>query len=505
MRIKTVGWLAAAAMTLTSLTVWSVTPSGGFTERLRGDAQQVGLDAPDVTIDSWKFSDGTTLKVEGRLGHATLAADKDNETYLYLNVNAPADVRGTVSTPVNLAIVIDRSGSMRGKRLDNAIEAARGMVRRLRDGDMVSVITYDTRAETLVNATTIDASSRESIASQLGGITPGGDTCISCALEAGMDALRGRDGMIQRMLLLSDGEATAGVRDVPGFRRIAERARDMGCTISSVGVDVNYNERIMTAIALEANGRHYFVESDSSLPAIFEQELQSLVRTVATNAEMRVELAPGVQLLQVFDRAFRREGNGVVVPMGSFTAADNKTVLAKVRLPRGADGHRAVANVSFTFDDLAAGGKGQCNGALQAKLSADASQLSPLDPLVGGRVGRAETAATLREANQLFAAGKVTAATAKLEKKRAELDNRRRDFAPRAAPTRQVELEEDFDRQLAALDDASSGFATPPPAEPFGSGASAPAGPATVAAPQQTRKGRAQVRHNASEAADLAF
>src|SRR5690606_17839869 len=146
----------------------------------------------------------------------------------------------------------DRSGSMRGKRLDNAIEAARTMVRRLRDGDVVSVITYDTATQTLVPATTIDSTSRQEVVSRIGDITLGGDTCISCGIDEAMSALRGRDGMVKRVLLLSDGEATAGVRDVEGFRRLAARAREMDCAITSIGVDVDYNERIMSALALES-------------------------------------------------------------------------------------------------------------------------------------------------------------------------------------------------------------------------------------------------------------
>ncbi len=501
MRIKTVGWLAAAAMTLTSVTVWSVTPPGGFRDRLEAAATEANITTPEVALDAWKFVDGTTLKVEGRLGHASLAASQDSETYLYLDIDAPADATATRAAPVNLAIVIDRSGSMSGKRLRNAVDAARGMVSRLRDGDMVSVIAYNTRADTLVSPTLISASARDEVARQLESITPNGDTCISCGIEAGMDALRGRDGMIQRMLVLSDGQATAGVRDLDGFRRIAERARDMGCSISSIGVDVDYNERIMSTIALDSNGRHYFVENAGGLPTIFEQELQSLVRTVATNTNVRVDLAPGVELLEVFDRSFRREGQSLVVPMGSFTAAEQKTLLVKVRVPRGSDGGRAVADVRMTFDDLVTGSQGSCGGQLHATLTHDATKVSPLDPLVVGRLSRARTTATLREANSLFSSGDARAARAKLDKARDELVSKRRDVAPKAAPLRQAELEDDFDRQIAAIEGASTGFAEPPPADaPF----AAPGQPATVP-PQATRKGRAQVRRNESEAADLAF
>ena len=263
---------------------------------------------------------------------------------------------------------------------------------------------------------------------------------------------------------------------------------------------------------------------------------------------MRVELMPGVRLLQLFDHSFRRDGNAVIVPMGTFTAADNKTVLAKVVVPRGADGRRAVAHVSFAFKDLVAGNRGRCLGQLDAHLSNDPSEVSELDPLVGGRVHRAETAATLREANSLFVSGKVAAARTRLDAKTNEVRSRRRHFAPRVSKARQAELEADFARQLAVLDDASEGlepprrsaspcpdrrgtamlraapaialasvsflgssldsssrgFATAPPDDPRAAGEGV-AGPAVVAQPQRSHRGRAAVRRNASSAADLAF
>jgi Ca-activated chloride channel homolog len=499
MKVKTVGALAALAMMCTSVTVWSVTPQGGFGDRVIEEARVSALEAPEIELDSWRFESGSTLMVEGRLGHQKLEADRDNETYLYLDVKAPAGNQAVTQAPVNLAVVIDRSGSMSGKRLDSAVDAARGMIQQLRDGDVVSVVTYNTEADTIVAPTTIDNRSRQRVAAELDNIVAAGDTCISCGLEAGMAALRGRDGMVQRMLLLSDGKATNGVRDLAGFERLATRARDMGCSISSLGIDVGYNERIMGTLAQASNGRHYFVENASSLPTIFDQERQSLIQTVATNAEVRVDLAPGVQVLQVFDRAFRREGNTLVVPMGSFASLDDKTVLVKVRVPRGAEGRRPVANVSLGFDDLVKGSRGQCEGALTTALTAQASDVSSLDPLVGARVGRAETSATLREANALFGRGKFAAAKKQLTKTRDKLRSTRARSAKSAPKPRRAEVDRDFERQLAALDDATTGFASPPPAQAAGPGRPA-------AAPRPAgRAGAVQVRRNEESAADFAF
>jgi Ca-activated chloride channel family protein len=498
MKLKTVGMLAGVTMMLTSVTVWSVTPPGGFKDKVWEHVESSGWGSGDPTaaLESWRFESRSTLTVEGRLGHKTLSSSRDSDTFLFLNVKAPTEAVGSTSAPLNLAIAIDRSGSMSGKKLENAIEGARGMVRRLRDGDMVSVATFNTAVQTLAPPTVIDSRSREEVIRRIEGVTAEGDTCISCGLENGMAALRGgRAGMIKRMLLLSDGEPTSGVRDVEGFRTLAERARDMDCTISSVGVDVQYNEVLMSAIAITSNGRHYFVENPSGLPTVFDQEIQSLVKTVAASAEMRIGLAPGVQVLEVLDRAFRREGDELVVPMGSFAAGEEKTVLAKVRVPRGSSGMRSVADVRFTFSDLLKNTQGVGVGQLSASLTDDDSKVSDLDPIVAGRLGRAETASALREANQLFKNGDVAGARAKLADARTAANQARAKFAPRASAPRREALNRDFDKQVAGLDEAEEGFASAPAAKPG----------AAPAPPQDSRRGRAQVRANESSAAEFGF
>lgn len=485
MKVQSVAILVAVGMIVAGLTAWSLASRSGGAEPEPAPPAMVGgpWSAPDLS----RFNAGGTLAMEGRLGNARLFAGRDNHTYLSLSVRATDDTRRTTRTPLDLAIVIDRSGSMRGKRLENAIAAAQGMIRRLRNGDVVSVVEYNTRTRTLVPPTTIDAYSRERAARLVSGLEARGGTCISCGIDAGMDQLRRRSGTIERMLLLSDGEATAGVRDVEGFARIASTVRHLGAAISTIGVDVDYNERVMTALAQESNGQHYFVEDPSGLPRVFDHELESLVHTVAKDATVTVALAPGIEVERVFDRSFRHDGDRIVVPMGSFAAGDTKTLLMRVHVPRGAVGERAVADVTLDYDDLDEGSSGTCRGSLSTLLVDDPSRASGMDPLVRERVERSETASTLGEANKLFSSGNAALAGNRL-RTRIDALRRQRAVAERSAPaSRKAEVAADFARQELALDDARRGFAKP----------------AAAAAPAKTHAGKAQVRRNAADAFEL--
>ncbi|GAB4561800.1 MAG: VWA domain-containing protein [Haliangiales bacterium] len=448
-------------------------------------------------------ADGT-LTMEGRVGHAVLPTGAGSETFLFVDVASPSGQTALTPAPLELAIVIDRSGSMRGKRLRNALAAARTAIDRLRTGDRVSVISYDTRTSTVVPTTTITPSSRGRVRAALGSIRAGGDTCISCGLDAAMQRLQREPGRVSRVLLLSDGEATAGVRSEAGFRQIAESCRAMGASITSIGVDVDYNERIMATVARSSNGRHFFVEDAAALAGIFDQEMERLLRVVATDAEVAIDLAPGVVVQEVYDRGFQRVGLGrVVVPLGAFSDSERKTVLMRLRVPGGASGARPLANVGLGYSDLVTQRPTRSEGHLAIELTSDAGKLAPLDALVSARLGQSEVVQALERANQLVQRGDASGAQVLLDERRQVLAERR-SRASKAAPRgRAGGLERDFDKLDGILGAASSGFAQPPPAadaEGGGGGGLRSRRPA-----RSKREVKAQIRSNQADAVELGF
>ena len=512
MRPTNVALFSALGMMLTSISVYSFTPPGGAgvgvpTAEPVPITQQIAGDVEGQT-ELARFDAGSTLRIEGRVGHPKLSRSA-GETFLMLEVRGDNAGKATAQAPVNLALVMDRSGSMRGTRLANAVQAATTAVDRLNDGDVVSVVGFDTRTQVIVPPTTVGPGTRSRIVADIRGLTLGGDTCISCGIEEGIALLDQNPGKVTRMIVLSDGDANNGVRDVPGFRSMAQRARDRGVAITTIGVDVDYNEKILSAIAQESNGRHYFVESDAALARIFETEAESLTSTIASGAEVAIDLAPGVELDRVFDRSFRRAGNKVMVPLGSFAQGEVKTVLMKVRLRGQGEGEAPVAGVEMTYRDLVAGTEGRCEGKLGVEITSNPSDASELDAVVAGRVQRSETAATLKQANFLFQQGRVGDARAKLEEQQRSLKDVAKKAKTAAPASRAKDVAFDFDDQIAALESANSGFATPPPfaTPPAGvAGGSFPqAAPAPAPPPQQSRQGKGAVRLNEQNATNFGF
>jgi Ca-activated chloride channel family protein len=420
----------------------------------RTDARAPAVLAEETPAPGPFVAEGT-LTLEGRLGQATLVADRSAETHLLVQVSAPQTDRTPLAS-ANVSIVIDRSGSMKGSRMRNAIAAARGMIDRLRDGDSVSVVAYDGDATTLLPTTTITSQTRASVGFALADMRAGGSTCISCGIELGLDLLAQRRGAVDRMLLLSDGEANRGAQSVAEFRQLAARARAREIAISSIGVDLDYNAQVLSALAQSSDGNHHFVEDTRQLPVAFEQELTALVGTVADEAEVEIALAPGVELLDVADREFFRTASGSLrVPMGAFAAGATKTVLVRLRVPEGGTGDRPVADVQLAFNDRVLGVPSRLEGALAARFvgAADAPPAGILDPVVEARVSRTETVAALATANDNLAADDPNAALSILERTRTALKKRKA-----KAATAPPAVAADLDQQLRALDSAGLGI-----------------------------------------------
>ena len=465
-----------------------------------------------AAADKSHFTTGQTVKLDARLGHASMAKGQSGETYLFASVSG-ADA-AQAAPPLNLAIVIDKSGSMKGERIARAIDAGVGIVERMRDGDTITVVDFDTSAEVVVSPTQLSPRNRANVETMIRGIRLGGDTCISCGLETAAAQLRSvsiAGDHVTRIMLLSDGATNHGVTDMGGLRSIAGRMRDRGCAISTIGVDVDFDEKVMAALATESNGRHYFVASASGLPAIFAQEFDSLVASVAQDTDMIVDLAPGVEVDQVFDRTFRREngpsGDRIVIPFGVLAAKQEKTALVKLRVPTDHDGQTPVAKIAIAYRDLLARTDKRDEGEVQIFVKTDGSTQTDLDPFVAARVERSRTAQTLTKANELFKDGKFAEAERTLATRATELhaSAARRPMA--LAKTDNDRLGADFDKQIGAVAEAQTNFA-----QPLASSAAIPAGGSgggasgvANAAPAESRVTREQVRKNQQAASDLSF
>lgn len=211
-----------------------------------------------------------------------------------VRITPPAvEVRGE-RPALNLGLVIDRSGSMAGAKIASAREAAAFAVRELAPTDRVSLTVFDDHIDTL--APNAPATDRARLLQLIETIVPGGSTALHGGWAEGAKQVGDNlvTGGLNRVLLLSDGQANVGESRPDAIATDVHARAAGGVTTTTLGLGNDYNEDLLEAMGRSGDGNYYYVESAAMLPALFAAELQGLTATTGTDVTLRVEPAPGV-------------------------------------------------------------------------------------------------------------------------------------------------------------------------------------------------------------------
>ena len=258
--------------------------------------------------------------------------------------------------PLVLTFVIDVSGSMaQENRLDLVKQTANLLINRLRADDSVSVVAFTTQARIVLQPT--PGSDRRRILNAIRGLQPENTTNVEDGLRLGFDLANRayRDGVTNRVVLLSDGVANVGNTDA---QRILDEVGDFaksGISITSIGVGMgNFNDVLLEQIADRSNGNYAYVDNIDEARRLFVDKLTSTVQTIARNAKVQVDFNPdtvisfrqiGYENRQIADQDFRNDE----VAGGEINAGLSVTALYAIQLRPGAQGR--IATISLRWED----------------------------------------------------------------------------------------------------------------------------------------------------------
>lgn len=332
----------------------------------------------EVSMDTKTVSSSDTVTWDVRLSHPYVEKGSLRELMLNLKIKGR---EGEIKerTPVNLVLVIDRSGSMsdRGK-IEYAREAAKQIIAGLNKEDRLAVVAYSTDVELLFPIQPL--SDKDRAVSVVSALYPTDSTNLSGGLVRGIEQLESvkRDGYVNRVILLSDGLANAGVTDRGELGRIASRASEKGIHITTMGLGVDYDENLMMALAEHGAGNYYFIESPNQLAGIFQKEFGQIAATVAKDPVIRIGLAPGVTLDEVYGYTFTKTSENVAeIKLGDFFGGQERDILVKLKVPAGKEGQNDLGKAELGFKDLLNGEKpAGITTALSYEVTEDADKVA---------------------------------------------------------------------------------------------------------------------------------
>ena len=387
-------------------------------------------DTPPPTVDGTPVTHGAvagTLSLRAATSNGYLLANNSREIFGAIDINA-IEHSGAKRPPLNIAVVIDRSGSMAGQKIESAKLAARRLVNVLDDQDRISIVSYGSDVSVDFRSDNLNAANRMRLFQAINNIGVGGGTNLSGGFQEGYSQVNRwkKDDTINRVILMSDGHANVGVTNASALSKLATNSLKTEISVSTLGVGLDYNEDLMTRMANEGAGNYYFIDKPNSIVSIFETELSGLASTVARNTALIIKLAPNVRVEKVFGFAHTMAGNQVWVSLSQFHLKESKNILLKLKASTTATGSLPIMDVSLSYDDLVTEKPAHHEVKLSSVVTNDAAKVeSTVNVDVIARVQQVEVATTMEEAMNLYEQGKADEAERHITRTQQVMQKRR--------------------------------------------------------------------------------
>jgi Ca-activated chloride channel family protein len=292
------------------------------------------------------------VDLEVQVSQPKLLAGASRTTHVFVGLTgreAATDRRA----PLNVAIVLDRSGSMSGRKMEEAKHAATMAIGRMRDDDIVSVVAYQSTVDVLVPATRLH--DRAQVLAAIRSLRSGGNTALFGGVSKGASELRKflDRNSVNTLILLSDGLANVGPSSPGELAALGVSLAREGMAVTTIGLGLGYNEDLMTRLAMASDGNHFFVEDAADLEYAFATEFGDALSAVAQGVDLHIRCPKGVQPIRVLGREAEISGRDVHAMVNQLFRDQTRYLLLEVEVASAEPGRRVpVAEVEVHYQDL---------------------------------------------------------------------------------------------------------------------------------------------------------
>ena len=313
---------------------------------------------------------GKQVQLDVSMPNPVLLANKKQTTYLKVGMTGFRQENEKSRPPVNVAIVLDRSGSMSGEKLDRAKDAAKEAINRLDSQDILSLVVYDSVVNVLVPATKVG--DKQLLRERVDQIRSGHSTALFAGVSKGAAELRKFLELerVNRVILLSDGIANQGPSSPGELGELGASLIKEGIAVTTIGLGLDYNEDLMAKLADRSDGNHVFVEHPNQLVAVFNKEFGDILSVVAQEIVVKVKTRPGIRPVRVLGWEAEISGNDVLVSMNQIYSEQEKYVILEVEVPAAEANEKLdIATVEVAYTNMSTSANDRLSGKAEVTFT----------------------------------------------------------------------------------------------------------------------------------------
>ena len=326
--------------------------------------------APPVEVET---PEGPRVELSAATTPGLVRTDKEQEILVRVQVHALA-LHGKKRPPLNLALVVDTSGSMDGAPIVQARAACALLLDLLSDGDTASIVTFGSRAKVVVESVQMTPESRARAKAALGAIAAEGTTDMAAGLTEGLAQVRSRRTAesVNRIVLVGDGVPN----DAAPVLALADRAKAEHVPVTTLGLGDDFDETLMAALAQRSSGTFHFVNEASRVGDVFKEQISRLDRVVARGAVLQITPGPGVTVKEIIATPASITGRGLMAQIGDLTESQTRELFVRVTAKGQHDGKSMeLVDARLTFTPTEGGAVLTADTFVKLAASTDAARL----------------------------------------------------------------------------------------------------------------------------------